>query len=576
MGISLVFLVSFVGLLWSLSPFLSPFRDAGDLAIAATTLGIAHPPGYPLYVTLGHAVHSLVPFANSAYRLNLLSALSTAGATTLIFVSARKLLHHIWLPVLSATVFLAAWPVWFQSTISEVYTLSTLFLALLILLGQVDTLQGKRIFLLSFLFGLGLGNHHMLILAFPACLLWWFSRRSEVTFSKNMIAGSLFFGLLGLSCYIYLPLRAEALYLWDEPQKLSGFWNIITRGDYGAGTLSTRYSTSPLIPSFIFYLKVLYKEAGWLTVILGLVGFVGAGCSFCWRTIFAVFLCTGPLFGALTRLQPSEFSQAILSPALVLPLVPLSLLVSGSVSRLLEWKKPAGIGMTIIVAFVLILQLHNNVSGSPRWNLAAHDYGQGIFRTIPLRSVLLMISDAPFFTVGYLQNTLQSRNDIAVISDTHIPWRWKQARQKFPGMVPPGTNSTEEFLKNNTGRLILAEGTHPFLVNASCPRGPLVRIDWPERSDSCIQNILKSRNTWQFITRRIPRETILESSYYTRDLLRTLSANAYNAGTLLKQAGDKKSAIFEWQRALLWNAQDPTVRAALEYKEPYLELTPAM
>jgi hypothetical protein len=54
------------------------FIDRGELAAVATTLGIAHPTGYPTLTLLGHFAVRLFPFARPVVVLNVLSALWTA------------------------------------------------------------------------------------------------------------------------------------------------------------------------------------------------------------------------------------------------------------------------------------------------------------------------------------------------------------------------------------------------------------------------------------------------------------------------------------------------------------------
>ena len=66
--------------LFTQHPTVSPYRDSGDLAVAAATLGIAHPPGYPLYVLSGKIVSVLLPWSNPAYRINTFSAVSSAAS----------------------------------------------------------------------------------------------------------------------------------------------------------------------------------------------------------------------------------------------------------------------------------------------------------------------------------------------------------------------------------------------------------------------------------------------------------------------------------------------------------------
>ncbi|MBI3963652.1 MAG: DUF2723 domain-containing protein, partial [Candidatus Kerfeldbacteria bacterium] len=56
--------------LFSLAPGIGP-EDAGEFVTAAATLGIPHPPGFPLYVLLGFPFTHLPGFS-SAVWLNVL------------------------------------------------------------------------------------------------------------------------------------------------------------------------------------------------------------------------------------------------------------------------------------------------------------------------------------------------------------------------------------------------------------------------------------------------------------------------------------------------------------------------
>src|SRR6266481_4557497 len=64
--------------------------DSGELILAARSLGVAHPPGFPLYVLLAHLA-TLVPIGNVAVRVNFASAIFAALASlvvTLVVIEA--------------------------------------------------------------------------------------------------------------------------------------------------------------------------------------------------------------------------------------------------------------------------------------------------------------------------------------------------------------------------------------------------------------------------------------------------------------------------------------------------------
>src|SRR2546428_6901890 len=63
--------------------------DSGELIVAARSLGVAHPPGFPFYLMLAHLA-SLVPIGSVAVRVNFASAVFAAlAAATLTLVVAE-------------------------------------------------------------------------------------------------------------------------------------------------------------------------------------------------------------------------------------------------------------------------------------------------------------------------------------------------------------------------------------------------------------------------------------------------------------------------------------------------------
>ncbi|KAJ7406363.1 hypothetical protein BTVI_65747 [Pitangus sulphuratus] len=62
-----------------------PGGDAGELITAAYELGVAHPPGYPLFTLLAKVATGLLPGGSPASRVNLLCGFLGAAAASLLF-----------------------------------------------------------------------------------------------------------------------------------------------------------------------------------------------------------------------------------------------------------------------------------------------------------------------------------------------------------------------------------------------------------------------------------------------------------------------------------------------------------
>ena len=80
LSLAVFFAIPFCVYLYTLHPTVAPYRDSGDLIVAASTLGIAHPPGYPLYVLTGKIFLSLLKLGNEGYVMNVMSAFFAAAA----------------------------------------------------------------------------------------------------------------------------------------------------------------------------------------------------------------------------------------------------------------------------------------------------------------------------------------------------------------------------------------------------------------------------------------------------------------------------------------------------------------
>ncbi len=121
-----IFFSFFLAYLFSLFPVVPP-RDSAELAAVAATLGIGHPPGYPLYVLLGKIFIILSFFGNIAYRLNLMSAFFCAASLSFFFFLLRKNKISL-LPALTAVCFLGFSPFFIKAAIAaEVFSLNVFF-----------------------------------------------------------------------------------------------------------------------------------------------------------------------------------------------------------------------------------------------------------------------------------------------------------------------------------------------------------------------------------------------------------------------------------------------------------------
>lgn len=570
-----LFLISFSTYLYTLYPSVSPFRDAGDLTASVFTLGIAHPPGYPVYVILGKIWTILVPFGNIGYRLNLFSAFTSSLCGIFIFLIVKKRLGSSLLGVISSFILFFSTAFWRQSILAEIYSMNALFAVLLVYLLFSDT-KATAVLLAAFLFGLGLGNHHTLVLLLPVIIYLLIIKRLGKTFLHSTFYLLPAF-LLGFSVYLFLPVRAkqQPLNNWGNPQTISSFANVLMRTDYGTIKLSSRYSgaADTLTDSAKMFWRLLKNQVGWLGIILTASGVFFSFRNKFGKTMLFFFLFTGPFFIFLSRLPNNEFSLAMLEPACVLPSVFIALIIGMGIGGLLNIIKGQILFSRILPPLFLILPVflfeQNFRQLNKRNNFLCYDYGKNLLRSIPTNSYLLMTADIPIFTINYLQNVEKRRRDVKVILSSFMPWRIAEYKQKYPEIFyneprssslilsTVSVHSTQErqgensvstvdmLLKKSDKEPVFTEGVHPGLENYVSPRGLACRVIKNTTTIQKAEKVRQSGFLFELFPFRKPKNQL---DYYEKTVISYYTDASVNAGVILSQAGRQKEAEVEFLR----------------------------
>jgi hypothetical protein len=185
------------------------YADSPEFAVAALYLDIAHPAGFPLPHLLGSLFVSLLP-GSLTFRLGLLPIVLGAALLVIVYLLIRELVftrseREKFLSFLVAVGILLCTPdYWKHQFVLEAYLLHAVLLLSLLwsLLVFMRLKDARYLFFGAFLAGLALANHaSSAIIVGPSALLigvrYW-----------KLFLPVLCFGLLGLSLYLYLPLRS--------------------------------------------------------------------------------------------------------------------------------------------------------------------------------------------------------------------------------------------------------------------------------------------------------------------------------------------------------------------------------
>jgi len=192
----------------TLAPGVLP-GDSGEFQVLAHQLGIAHCPGYPIYLLMAKLV-TFLPVGEIAYRVNLFSAIMAALAVTGVYLAARLLSLNHWASLFGAVVLSVSYTLWSQAVIAEVYTAAAAFAVFILVcvLGWGKTGKSSLLFAAGVLGGLSLGVHTTVALLAPGVLVYlWLHRKEHPGMWRPAISGALVGVLLWVAVFIALDLN---------------------------------------------------------------------------------------------------------------------------------------------------------------------------------------------------------------------------------------------------------------------------------------------------------------------------------------------------------------------------------
>lgn len=220
-SVSLLFIAAFSVYLLTLAPTIS-LADSPELVAAAFTLGVAHPPGYGLYLLVGK-LFSFLPLGTVAWRLNLMAAVCASLTGVTSYLSLRRLGEIAGgkespagevpsaLIAFAVALILAFSPTFWGSAVgTEVYSFHAFLFSLLLrsVLGWNDS---PRFLPLSlFLAGLLVASHTSNLIFLAVLLPLGIGYFIQSGRGRSSLVFSLVFFLLGLSAVVYLPVRSAA------------------------------------------------------------------------------------------------------------------------------------------------------------------------------------------------------------------------------------------------------------------------------------------------------------------------------------------------------------------------------
>lgn len=396
--------------------------DSGEFITAAGTLSLPHAPSFPLYWLMGKIFVSAIRFGSVAYRVNVFSAVSAAAVLALLFLAARRLRA----PALSAFVFPFligfANSFWTAAVTAEVFALHALLTAALVLLmlklpSRDEENQYRWTAVIFFLLGLGLGNHHTLILIVPSLAVCGWSLWRRQSWKKALVVASAA-GLLGFSVYAALPVRSQnnPPLNWGQPTTAHRLVRTVTRQDYGSFRMATGESPARSWATSARqigrYFHQMSGEVPWPLLAVGAIGlclglFLNAPF---YAAMAALFLVSGPFFFWLSNLPFTAQSEGIMGRFMILPTMAV---MTGFVAVSVRYRRVGFVLIALAVPWMVWRGFSEKLNH--RWAMLVLDYGRAMLRTMPPNAILFMDGgDDAFYGLAMLKYVDGRRPDVAL------------------------------------------------------------------------------------------------------------------------------------------------------------------
>jgi hypothetical protein len=510
-----LFLIPFSVYLLTLCPSFMD-DDSPETIAAGWTLGIQHPPGYPLDSLLTR-LSSLLPLGSPCWRINLFSCLLAALAVVLAAAAMGLFLEKQIPPTASlpasgrgfcavlGSLLLAFSKTFWEKALSAkggLYLIDEVIL-FAFLYCLLKTAGGPRRWLYGtfFAIGLGLTNHWQIQLLFLPCLAVLALAPGQKFIWKIPALKTLFLALafvaLGLSVLLYLPLRAhlEPVINLGAPDSFHRFLDALSRKYYadrerGAAQLFLQWlSGGASFSQFTGTLKAsldlqgrwvsthLIADMGWPCLLLALAGlwmegirrprkrggesrWLGVVVLPFLLMLLALYLIP-PLPGSEWRLD--NFLLPVNGLTAVLAAMGLYGLLGQGLSapwrRILPWA---------VWILPLWLVLANFRPLDEEKQTLRYDYGANLLKSLPSRSLFFAEEDEDYFPLYYFQQVERRRPDVKMIPCFILfeSWGVEQTEKIHPelGLTVPNarsdpfsriTGALTQIVSKNSGRFPL-------------------------------------------------------------------------------------------------------------------------
>lgn len=440
----------------------SPFvlgGDSGEFALLAHVDGIAHPPGYPLYVLILR-IFSWMPAASPAQAAGLVTAL-IAGLQLLVLYGASRCWGATPLAAAMAMGFYAGSPLSIQHfTHAEVFALNGLIVAGLLLCCSPFFVIAPmlRLASISLLCGLGLSHHHSFVLVTPVIVFGLLSGFRDLLLRRR------FLWALWLPIFFVIGLLPNALLFtwsqsgdvyfnsWSVIRTWPDFWHHWLRRDYGTFSLASEGNKLKIgVWSHMVELGIALDRSWKFLLPVVLLPFahelpkfrLRSRSSWAWITLLMSFIMVGPVFFSRANIDPYTLvGGEVVERFYLLPNLLLVIPVGVGIGLLGRWllallrrfsplafNRQSSFLQAIVFVVIAVYAFAFNAiisvrDTSVRRHSNTEDFARNGLESLPENAIVFMRSDDAIFASNYLQYVRGVRPDVTILVPGDLGKRW--------------------------------------------------------------------------------------------------------------------------------------------------------
>ena len=449
--------------------------DSGETCATGFTLGIGHPPGYPIY-TLASKIFTMIPLGDEAFRVNMLAAFSGVIAVLFIFLLAMEFLaltgareKYTWIPALIAALGYAfSGTFWFEAVHAKggIYTMAVMVSAAALYFGLKFYNSGKNKFMYmalytaAFLPWIHLTASLVTIFVLLIVYIWDAGRKTVITPAAVVIFTAAF-----LTPVFYLIIRSfsQAEIRWADINSLGGVIGLIMRKTYytpGDMPFSFHVLFFKLWHHILQYVKdytvfIPFVIYGFYRVFITNIRLFYVGAGFLVLNAAAVLVLTGNSFSPVYLYVNKGFYLIADMGTMIFAAVGMYAAAMG-LKKHIDPRITSGVFMILPITLLVMNFRPSNLASS----YIAYDHAVNIEKTLKPGDTLLCGADTPVFNIAYMKYVKNRYEGINIYDTNANLFDLTPFRQYRGHMTEAALRSVNaQLAQSNPGRVYTSEFT---------------------------------------------------------------------------------------------------------------------